>query len=262
MKLLTSNEKLNKSDDNKFISLGLQLYPHKILLDSNKIKNNCPFAEKYNCFKNCVAFSGHGAYSNVKNARLEKTKLFYQDFKQFKILLESELIKENIKAKKSGKILTVRLNTYSDLNIIKFFGDLINKYPDIIFYDYTKVINYIYDLKKYHDKGLLKNYNIVYSYNIDDLNNKELLKNILNITSIVLVLPLSDKNKNKDYTSFIKDKSRFLNYPIVNGDLQDIRQERNSIICLSFKGGKQSLINEITNNNKIILPVQYLKDFS
>ena len=261
MRLLTSNEKLNKSDD-RYTSLGLQLYPYKILLDNNKIKNSCAYAEKYNCFKSCVAFSGHGIYSNVKSARLERTKLFYQDFKQFKILLESELIKENIKAKKTGKVLTVRLNTYSDLNIIKFFGDLIEKYQDIIFYDYTKLVNYIYDLKKYHDKGLLKNYNIVYSYNIDDLNNKELLKNILDITSIVLVLPLSDKNKNKDFTSFIKDKSRFLNYPIVNGDLQDIRQEKNSIICLSFKSGKQSLINEISNNNKIILPIKYLSDFS
>jgi len=259
MKLLTSNVKLNKSSE-KFISLGLQLSPYKLQLSDNKIVNSCASAEKYGCHKTCVYFSGHGIYNNVQRARSERTKLFYNDLKTFKNLLELELITENLKAKKQNKQLTVRLNTYSDINIIKFFGDLIDKYQDIIFYDYTKIDNYIYQLKKYHDKGLLKNYNIVYSYNIDDLNNEIYLKSILDITSIVLVLPIT--NTNRDYNSFFDNYSKFKGYEIINGDLQDIRIETGKIILLSFKGGKDKLLNEIKNNNKIILPLDQFKYFS
>lgn len=258
MKLLTSNTKLNKSSE-KFISLGLQLSPYKLQL-KNKVVNSCSNANKYGCHKTCVYYSGYGVYSNVQNARIERTKLFYNDFKTFKNLLELELIQENLKATKQNKKLTVRLNTYSDINIIKFFGDLIEKYSNIQFYDYTKIDNYIYTLKKYHDKDLLKNYNIVYSYNIDDLNDDIYLKSILDITSIVLVLPICSTNK--DFNDFFSKYSKFKEYKIVNGDLQDIRIEKGKIILLSFKGGKNKLLNEIKNNNKIILPISEFKNFS
>lgn len=258
MKLLTSNTKLNKSSQ-EYISLGLQLTPYKLQLE-NKTVNSCTNAFKYGCHKTCVYFSGHGIYSNVQRARIERTKLFYNDFKTFKNLLELELITENIKAKKQNKILTVRLNTYSDINIIKFFGDLIEKHQDIQFYDYSKIDSYIYTLKKYHDKNQLKNYNIVYSYNIDDLDNEIYLKSILDITSIVLVLPVSSTNK--DYNDFFSKYTKFKGYDIANGDLQDVRIEKSKIILLSFKGGKDKLLNEIMNNNKIILPLDQFKHFS
>lgn len=260
MKLLTSNAKLSKSDG-KYISLGLQLYPHKLQLD-NKIVNSCSNANKYGCYKTCVNFSGMGAYKAVQEARINKTKLFYNDFRNFKKLLELELIQENLKAKRQNKILTVRLNTYSDINVVKFYNDLIKKYPDIIFYDYTKVIEYIYELKKYHDRGELLNYNIVYSLNVDDINNIDFIQNILDITGIVIVLPICNNDKVKSFDHFMSKYTKFKGFEIVNGDNQDIRIEKGKIICLSFKGGKNKLLQEIQNNNKIILPVSELKNFS
>lgn len=260
MKLLTSNTKLNKSEG-KYISLGLQLYPYKLQLE-NKIVNSCSNALKYGCNKACVSFSGMGIYKNVQNYRIEKTKLFYNDFKNFKNLLELELVTENLKAKKQNKILTVRLNTYSDINIIKFYRDLIKKYNDIIFYDYTKIIEYIYELKKYHDKDELLNYNIVYSLNVDDINNRNFIQNILDITSVVIVLPICNNYQNKRFDKFMSNYKYFKGFEVVNGDVQDIRQEKGKIICLSFKGGKNKLLEEIKNNNKIILPVDQLKYFS
>lgn len=260
MKLLTSNKKLSKSKE-QYISLGLQLYPHKLQLD-NKIVNSCVNATKYSCFKTCVNFAGHGVYKNVRNTRIEKTKLFYNDFKTFKKLLEIELIKENLKAKRQNKILTVRLNTYSDINVIKFYSDLIKKYPDVLFYDYTKIIEYVYKLKEYHDRNELLNYNIVYSLNIDEINNIEFIKNILNITSVVMVLPICNNTKNKNFDQFMSKYKYFKEFEIINGDMQDIRTEKGKIICLSFKGGKNKLLQEIQSNNKIILPVNQLKYFS
>ena len=260
MKLLTSNAKLSKSED-KYISLGLQLYPYKLELD-NKIINSCSNAQKYGCYKTCVAFAGMGSYKNVQNSRIEKTKLFYNDFKTFKKLLELELIQENLKAKKQNKVLTVRLNTYSDINVIKFYKDLINKYNDVVFYDYTKIIEYVYNLKKYHDRNELLNYNIVYSLNIDNINDIDYIKNILNVTSVVIVLPICNNTKNKDFDVFMGKYKYFKGFNIVNGDQQDIRQEKGKIICLSFKGGKNKLQEEIKNNNKIILPINQLKYFS
>lgn len=139
-KLLTppsANEKLAKS-----VAYGLALSP---ALSSGF--NTCPMSTA-SCRAACVAYAGKGAYSSVQRARQAKTTFLVENTLAFLRLLIDELDRATAK---HGSSLVVRLNTFSDIDFAGIFPFLIDCYPVVTFYDYTKVWSRAYhNIPNYH----------------------------------------------------------------------------------------------------------------
>ena len=111
--------------------------------------NTCPGGEY--CHHFCLNGSGRAKIesltygegnSSILNARIRKTRLFYSDRELFMALLCYELEKTREYARKRNMKFSVRLNCTSDISPLAFKMDgqnILEMYPDVVFYDYTKV---------------------------------------------------------------------------------------------------------------------------
>jgi hypothetical protein len=134
----SGNEKTRKSlKSGKYDGRILYLAPEK----QSGLGNVCPFASE-GCKKACLYTSGHGRYQRVKDGRIRKTKMFFQEKETFFCTLHKELTTLDKAAKKKGKIAFCRLNGTSDINWGNFKvyqgKNVFQEFPDIQFYDYTK----------------------------------------------------------------------------------------------------------------------------
>ena len=136
MKLLTTaNAKIRKGEKIGFKTFGIHLAPASL-----SGFNVCKDAS-LGCIYSCLNTAGMGVFSNVQNARIEKTRLFFKD----KAVFLSQLIKEITAAIKSAEkqnlTAVFRLNLTSDLpwEKIKLNGkSVFDLFPQVTFYDYTK----------------------------------------------------------------------------------------------------------------------------
>jgi hypothetical protein len=138
MKLLsTSNAKTSKGEKIGYLTGVLYLSPAR----EAGGRNLCPHASQ-GCLSSCLYTAGRGFFDNVKNARLAKTKLFLQSPKAFIELLALDIEALARKAAKMGLVPAVRLNGTSDIQWELLGGELgvnlMERYPQIQFYDYTK----------------------------------------------------------------------------------------------------------------------------
>jgi hypothetical protein len=95
-RLLSSGFTNAKTKKNKLKTFILYLSPHK---QNSKNKNLCPFASE-GCASACLYTAGRGKFSNVQNARINKTEYFLADKIGFLNQLLNELIKEYKKPKR------------------------------------------------------------------------------------------------------------------------------------------------------------------
>jgi len=128
----------------------------------------CPFSSR--CRDLCLSGSGrnkgdiiaHGIEGSVINrSRIKKTHLFFENRELFMRLLCYELEKTQRYAKKRGMGFSVRLNCTSDISPLAFKVDgknILEMYPNVTFYDYTKVPNRVNLVKQY------TNYHLTFSY--------------------------------------------------------------------------------------------------
>tara|TARA_R100001129_G_C5258373_1_gene230372 strand:- start:439 stop:963 length:525 start_codon:yes stop_codon:yes gene_type:complete len=169
-------------------------------------------------------------------ARIRKTKLFYENREEFFRLLIKDIesaIKSSIK---KDLIPTFRLNTYSDIkyeNIKvnhnnKVYNNIFEIFPNIKFYDYTKIAN----------RKTPKNYELTYSY----YGNKKALNKEINNKNVAIVFDLLPK--------------KYKNKIVIDGDKTDLRltdnDGNNVIVGLKFKGSKTDLQNGI--NEGFVIP--------
>ena len=145
-------------------------------------KNVCPNASA-GCAAACLNTSGRGAMHVVQAARLKKTQRFFADRQQFLWDLVNEIRALKRKAQARGMKAAVRLNGTSDLPYEKYkIGDtgknIMELFPDIQFYDYTKLETRI-------TKGQLPaNYHLTFSRAED---NDHKLDAVLEHTSAAVV---------------------------------------------------------------------------
>ena len=90
--------------------------------------NVCPMASK-GCKKACLYTAGHGAFSSVKNGRINKTRWYIQERDSFLDQLRKEINAFIIKAKNKNLIPCIRLNGTSDISWEK--TGLIEEYKSI-----------------------------------------------------------------------------------------------------------------------------------
>lgn len=105
------------------------------------------------CTKSCLYSAGRGRFSNVQKARINRTKLFFENRELFLNMLRLDIRLLEIQAEQMGMLPAVRLNGTSDIDWTRF--GLMEEFPNVQFYDYTKVLNRL--------KKLPPNYYVTFS---------------------------------------------------------------------------------------------------
>lgn len=93
------------------------------------------------CWEYCLNTSGRSKFPNVQNSRIEKTKFFYENRDAFILKLSREIENLQKRGEKNGKPCAVRLNGTSDIKWENIAPSLFTDFPDVAFYDYTKIPN-------------------------------------------------------------------------------------------------------------------------
>lgn len=134
--------------------------------------NVCPMAEQAGCIAGCLNTAGRGRMSNVQIARVKKTKRYLADRVEFMQQLAIDLEAFERYCARKGVKPAVRLNGTSDIQwevahpVIRYlpngswtFKSVFAAFPEIQFYDYTKVYKRVY-------RDLPANYRLVLSYSV------------------------------------------------------------------------------------------------
>jgi hypothetical protein len=126
--------------------------------------NTCAMAHIAQCHEPCLNSAGRGAFNSVQQARIRKTKMFYEDRDAFFAALIPDITLLIRKARKLGLIPVCRLNGTSDIRweFIAFtyegihYLNIFEMFPDLQFYDYTKMAN--------RNVDHIPNYDLTFSY--------------------------------------------------------------------------------------------------
>ena len=134
--MTVDNPKTLKSQKHKFYTIGLSLSP----ADSSG-RSVCPPKTCLFCKDMCLDSAGRGRFPKMREARVRRTNLFFDNPQEFWRCIRKDIeTAEN----KTDMTLCVRMNLLSDLpwERIKVSGtrsSIMEMYPDVQFYDYTKV---------------------------------------------------------------------------------------------------------------------------
>jgi len=148
--LSTANPKIQKGTKLGYLSFILHLAPSTL-----SGKNTCPKATP-GCIAACLNTAGRGGMfkrgettNMIQQARIRKTKMYFEQRDLFLATLEADIRKAIKFAEKQGLIPVFRLNGTSDLSVEKW--GIIEKFPTVQFYDYTKVLGRkVSHLPNYH----------------------------------------------------------------------------------------------------------------
>ena len=102
----------------------------------------CPYQDIAKCKNACLVTAGRGKFSNVQEARQRKTELFLNNRNEFMSQLITDIQKFIRACQRKNKKPALRLNGTSDIQWenIKVDGqNLFEMFPDVQFYDYTKI---------------------------------------------------------------------------------------------------------------------------
>jgi len=184
--------------------------------------NLCPMAALAKCEAPCLNTAGMGAFSSTQIGRLRKT-LFYTQYRQeFLALLEKEIARCVKFINKKGFTPLVRLNGTSDIRWENY--NIINKFPDVQFYDYTKLVN---------RDNLPANYDLTFSYSGVEAYLPFVTKAINKGMRIAVVF----RNR-KVVDRMLDNNEKFIGLDVVDGDDNDIRHTdpMGSVVALYAKG--------------------------
>lgn len=192
------------------------------------------------CTSVCLNESGQNRMDIHKNkintSRINKTKLFFNE-REFTVRWIIDEIKSGIKlSKKLGYRFSVRLNNTSDISPELFYVNengknvnILQMFPDVQFYDYTKVPTRFKLLEKY------PNYDLTFSFSGHNWDICEkMLKNNVRVSVVFDKLP-----------------DTFKGYKVIDGDKYDMRyqDEPNVIVGLKFK----KVRNKLDVSNKFVI---------
>jgi hypothetical protein len=203
--------------------------------------NVCPMSTE-ECRTACLTESGHNRIdvkkNNINKARIKKTKLFFEHREFFMSWLVTEITKAKIDAHMKGYQFSVRINGTSDISLESFkLGrkNILQIFPLIPFYDYTKVSKRFDMLDKYD------NYDLTYSFSGHNM---------------LQCLDLLSKQKGRVAMVFegkVLPKT-FMGYDVIDGDAYDMRyyDPQGVIVGLKFKKVRNKID---TSNNAFIIPM-------
>ena len=137
------NPKLKKGEQFGFMSFGIHFAPSTI--SGYQV---CASASK-GCTSACLNTSGHGRFTRTQEARIAKTKKFFETREQFLIELVKEAKASMRKADREGFKPAFRLNLTSDVRWETIpvtvdgitYPNIMTAFPQVQWYDYTKHTN-------------------------------------------------------------------------------------------------------------------------
>ena len=179
--------------------------------------NVCPQASN-GCKKACLYTAGHGAFSNVQQGRINKTRWYIQERNTFMAQLRKEITNHIKNCSNKGFIPCIRLNGTSDISFEN--TGIFEEFPNVQFYDYTKIYK---RALKYVNGQYPSNYHLTYSLNED--NYKEAFDILLKGGNISAVF----RNELPE---------TYNGYRVINADETDLRftDDNNIIAGLMAKG--------------------------
>lgn len=222
MSLLTvGNPKLLKGEKKGYLSSVLHFAPADL-----SGKEVCP-KRTAGCTAACLNTAGRGGIFKkgettnvIQQARIRKTKMFFEQRDVFMFQLVKEIQKTIKKAEKLGLTPVFRLNGTSDIAWEKYgvFGgdskNIFEAFPDVQFYDYTKINN----RKVKH----IPNYHLTFSKaDGNDMDVRIALSNGMNVAAVFHEVP-----------------ETYLGRKVINGDETDLRflDPKGVIVGLKAKG--------------------------
>jgi hypothetical protein len=241
-----SNPKVEKGEKAGYQTFILHLAPASL-----SGWNTCPMAT-IGCKAACLNTAGRGGImgghgiltaddvakglrNTIQNARINRTRLFFSDRTAFMVLLVKEIEKAIRLAKRNGLVPVFRLNGTSDIRweTIRVpltprnhqtFDNVMAMFPDVQFYDYTKIAN---------RKNVPANYSLTFS--LADGNEAQASEALANGVNVAVVF------RDLDTVNRYITAGRYGVNPIARGDDTDLRfldpkGEFGTIIALYAKG--------------------------
>lgn len=242
MKLLGSNTKLAKCNGLGYLAAGLTLAPYTL---GGTGHNVCPSAT-IGCRKSCVLwFSGRRVTELARNKAKRDTRLYFENRAEFLRLLHADLASHRRKAQRIGVLPLVRLNMASDL----VWDDTINTFPDITFFDYTKIRS---RFDAYLRGKLPPNYYLTFS--ASETSHPATLRAYLerggNVATVFNVEYNPQHHKIGPLPSHYRYHGK--HFPVVDGDVSDLRlpqsDGRGVIVGLRLKGTNKSKARAIRSS--------------
>lgn len=187
--------------------------------------NVCPNSEY--CKDNCLNGSGQNKIARMANkndidhSRIVKTRLFFANREVFMRLMIHEIKREIARAKVIGNFFSVRINCTSDISPLAFTlngKNILEIFPDISFYDYTKVESRLNLVNRY------SNYDITWSIDGSEENRAIGLNYLERGGRVAIVYGTEEMPKT------------WFGYECGNGDETDYRPSDIAPVCaLKFK---------------------------
>jgi hypothetical protein len=219
MKLLSiGNPKILKGMKQGYMTYILHLAPADV-----SGYNTCPKAT-VGCKTACLNTAGRGGMFKkgettnvIQQARIRKTKFFFEDRENFLATLKDDIRKAIKQAEKKGLIPVFRLNGTSDIAWEKY--GVIQEFPNVQFYDYTKILG-----RKVNG---LANYQLTFSAaDGNDLDVRRAIKEGYNVATVFGI----KKSQPMPET--------YEGMPVFNGDDSDLRflDPKGVVVGLYAKG--------------------------
>ena len=234
--LSTNNLKLVKGEKFNWKSFILNLKSGDVYF-KNKLRKTCTDTSEA-CLLYCLDHQKRGKFTNVKWARMIKTKRYFFDPKKFKIDIYNEIKRKGqwwAKNRPSWRTC-YRLDGTSDLGI----GRAIAGWPTMQnyqFYDYSKNPNV---LKKYIKGHYTSNYHLTFSWSGE--NKQSCLYALEN--GVNVAVPILNEIKAMQDLPSLWHPNKLWGYPVINGENSDLRfldSKQGAIVALKPKG---SLIHD------------------
>lgn len=182
------------------------------------------------CAAVCLNTAGMGIYNSVQQARINKTKFFFENRPEFLRQLSWEVHCEQKLAAKKGKKLVVRLNGTSDLPWEKMCT-IIQDFGQVQFYDYTKSFGRMMSFLR---GEMPANYHLTFS--LSEVNLDKSLEVLANGGNVAAVFVSDEKKADRKFPA------QWLGYKVIDGDKHDLRfldgsdKNRGQIVGLWAKG--------------------------
>jgi hypothetical protein len=213
-----NNAKTTKGDGSEYLTAIMYLAPWKLA----KLVNVCANAEIAGCIDACLFSAGRGQMHNVKSARIRKTEWYAKDRVSFMQQLVDDVRSFVAYCAKRNIQPCVRLNGTSDIRweLIKHDGmTLMDMFPSVQWYDYTKIAN---------RRNVPANYHLTFSYSNANPKYAQMAQDAISNGMNVAVVWRSKQTI----------PAKFLGLPTIDGDRDDLRflDPKGSIVALYAKG--------------------------
>lgn len=220
--LTTGNPKIAKGEKLGYLTNILHLAPAWL-----SGKNVCPMAT-LGCSTACLNTAGRGGIIKkgevtnvIQTARVRKTQWFFRDRDAFMTQLHKEIKNAINLAVKHNLTPVFRLNGTSDIRwenepvvvtnrdkSIVCYPNLMMAFPNVQFYDYTKIPN---------RRNLPKNYHLTFSLAESNVDHAvRALNDGMNVAAVFRTVPT-------EFTLTATDGKHSVTTTVINGDATDLR---------------------------------------